>query len=79
VAKNGRQQGKQRYVCRGCGRQFLDRYTPRGYPLEIRQRCLDLHAQGVGFREIERQTGVDCNTVINWVKSIELESDGVSF
>jgi AcrR family transcriptional regulator len=69
VAKNGRQQGKQRYVCKECGRQFLDRYTPRGYPLEIRQRCLDLHAQGIGFREIERRTGVDCNTVINWVKS----------
>jgi AcrR family transcriptional regulator/transposase-like protein len=73
VAKNGRQQGKQRYVCRGCGRQFLDRYTPRGYPLEIRQRCLTLHAQGISFREIERQTGVDCNTVINWVKNLELE------
>jgi AcrR family transcriptional regulator/transposase-like protein len=74
VAKNGRQQGKQRYICRGCGRQFLDRYTPRGYPLEIRQRCLDLHAQGISFRKIERQTGVDCNTVINWVKSLEPKS-----
>jgi AcrR family transcriptional regulator len=72
IAKNGRQQGKQRYVCRGCGRQFLDRYTQRGYPLEIRHKCLDLHAQGIGFREIERQTGVDCNTVINWVKSRDI-------
>jgi AcrR family transcriptional regulator/transposase-like protein len=75
VAKNGRQKGKQRYICRGCGRQFLDRYSPRGYPLEIRQMCLDLHAQGIGFREIERQTGVDCNTVINWVKSLESTED----
>jgi AcrR family transcriptional regulator/transposase-like protein len=75
VAKNGRQQGKQRYICRGCGRQFLDRYTQRGYPLEIRQKCLNLHAQGIGFREIERQTGVDCNTVINWVKNLESEQD----
>jgi AcrR family transcriptional regulator/transposase-like protein len=73
VAKNGKQQGKQRYICRGCGRQFLDRYTQRGYPLEVRQRCLALHAQGIGFREIERQTGVDCNTVINWVKSEGIE------
>jgi AcrR family transcriptional regulator len=71
VAKNGRQQGKQRYICRGCGRQFLDRYTPRGYPLEIRQQCLTLHAQGMSFREIERQTGVDCNTVINWAKNLD--------
>jgi AcrR family transcriptional regulator/transposase-like protein len=78
VAKNGRQQGKQRYICRECGRQFLDRYTQRGYPLEIRQRCLDLHAQGISFREIERQTGVDCNTVINWVKSLESKSEVVS-
>jgi transposase-like protein len=73
VVKNGRQQGKQRYICRGCGRQFLDPYTKRGYPLEIRHKCLDLHAQGIGFREIERRTGVDCNTVINWVKSLELK------
>jgi Tetracyclin repressor-like, C-terminal domain/InsA N-terminal domain len=72
VAKNGRQQGKQRYICRGCGRQFLDRYTPRGYPLEVRQMCLDLHKAGIGFREIERQTGVDCNTVINWVKNLQV-------
>jgi AcrR family transcriptional regulator len=75
VAKNGRQQGKQRYICRGCGRQFLDRYTSRGYPLEIRQKCLALHAQGISFREIERQMGVDCNTVINWVRSLEPEQD----
>jgi transposase-like protein/AcrR family transcriptional regulator len=73
VAKNGRQQGKQRYICKGCGRQFLDRYTQRGYPLEIRQKCLDLHAQGISFREIERRTVVDCNTVINWVKNLESE------
>jgi AcrR family transcriptional regulator len=72
VAKNGRQQGKQRYVCRGCGRQFVDRYVERGYPLEIRQKCLDLHAQGVSFREIERSTGVSHNTVINWVKNIQI-------
>ncbi len=71
VAKNGRQQDKQRYICRGCGRQFVDRYTDRGYPLEIRQKCFDLHRAGVSFREIERSTGVSHNTVINWVKNIQ--------
>jgi AcrR family transcriptional regulator len=70
VAKNGRQQGKQRYICRGCGRQFVDRYVAKGYPLEIRQKCLDLHHQGISFREIERSTGVSHNTVINWVKDV---------
>jgi AcrR family transcriptional regulator/transposase-like protein len=75
IAKNGRQQGKQRYICRGCGRQFLDRYVERGYPLEIKHKCLDLHRAGVSFREIERSTGVSHNTVINWVKDRESESE----
>ncbi|MFM2303021.1 MAG: hypothetical protein RLZZ135_426 [Cyanobacteriota bacterium] len=74
VAKNGRQQGKQRYICRGCGRQFVDCYIERGYPLEIRQKCLDLHAQGISFREIERSIGVSHNTVINWVKSLHADA-----
>ncbi len=68
VAKNGHHKGKQRYICRACDRQFIDRYTARGYPPEIKQQCLDLHQQGMSFREIERQTGVSHNTVINWVK-----------
>jgi transposase-like protein len=80
VAKNGHQQGKQRYVCRGCRRQFvvreasalLNRYVERGYPLEIRPQCLDLHRAGVSFREIERSTGVSHNTVINWVKNMQI-------
>jgi AcrR family transcriptional regulator/transposase-like protein len=78
VAKNGKQQSKQRYICRGCGRQFVDRYVKRGYPLEIRQKCLDFHAQGISFREIERSTGVSHNTVINWVKSIDSEPPIIS-
>jgi AcrR family transcriptional regulator len=76
VAKNGHQQGKQRYVCRGCGRQFVDCYMERGYPLEIRRKCLELHQQGMSFREIERSTGVSHNTVINWVKSLDLKVNG---
>jgi AcrR family transcriptional regulator len=74
VAKNGHHQDKQRYVCRACGRQFVDRYTIRGYPPETKQRCLDLHHQGMSFREIERQTNVSHNTVINWVKEDKLEA-----
>jgi AcrR family transcriptional regulator len=70
IAKNGHHQGKQRYVCRECKRQFMGDYADRGYPPEIKQQCLDLHQQGLSFREIERQTGVNHNTVINWVKKI---------
>ena len=67
VAKNGHRHGKQRYICRACGKQFADNYSQRGYPPETKQHCLTLHQQGMSFREIERQTGVSHNTVINWV------------
>jgi transposase-like protein len=68
VAKNGHRHDKQRYVCKDCGKQFAEEYSARGYPPQIKQRCLTLHQQGMSFREIERQTGVSHNTVINWVR-----------
>ena len=71
VVKNGHHQSKQRYACKDCNRQFVDRYTVRGYPPETKQQCLDLHHQGMSFRQIERQTGVSHNTVINWVKELD--------
>jgi AcrR family transcriptional regulator len=67
VAKNGHRHGKQRYICKACGKQFTDEYTQRGYPPEVKQQCLALHQQGMSFRQIERETGVSHNTVINWV------------
>jgi transposase-like protein len=76
IAKNGHHQGKQRHICRECGRQFMGDYVDRGYPPETRQQCLDLHQQGLSFREIERQTGVNHNTVINWVKNTQLKPKG---
>jgi AcrR family transcriptional regulator len=68
VAKNGHHEDRQRYVCKGCRRQFMGDYVNRGYPPDIKQQCLDLHQQGLSFREIERRTDVNHNTVINWVK-----------
>jgi AcrR family transcriptional regulator/transposase-like protein len=74
VAKNGHRHSKQRYICRACGKQFGSEANPRGYPSEIRQQCLELHQQGIGFRAIERQTGVSHNTVINWVRAADRSS-----
>jgi AcrR family transcriptional regulator/transposase-like protein len=68
IAKNGHRHDKQRYICRACGKQFAGEYSVRGYPPETKQECLALHQQGMSFREIERQTGVSHNTVINWAR-----------
>ena len=68
VVKNGRRKDKQNYLCRDCNRQFIDVYDQRGYSPEVKEHCLTLYCNGMGFRGIERSTGVCHNTVINWVK-----------
>jgi AcrR family transcriptional regulator/transposase-like protein len=78
VAKNGHRHDKQRYICKDCGKQFAQEYSIRGYPPQIKQQCLELHQQGMSFREIERQTGVSHNTVINWVRQSSIDISTVS-
>jgi insertion element IS1 protein InsB len=69
ISKDGHRRGKQNYICRDCGRQFIESYSHQGYSEEIKARCLRMYVNGSGFRAIERVTGVNHNTVINWVKS----------
>lgn len=71
TAKDGRRKGIQRYLYHGCVRQFRKTYTPQGYPPEVKEHCLKLYLNGMGFRAIERVTGVCHNTLINWVKQAE--------
>ena len=67
IVKNGRRKNKQNYLCRNCDRH-INTYDHRGYSQEIKKHCLTLYCNGMGFRGIERSTGVCHNTVINWVK-----------
>jgi insertion element IS1 protein InsB len=68
ISKNGHRRGKQNYICRDCERQFVEYYSSVGYSDEIKERCLKMYVNGTGFRAIERQTGVNHNTIINWVR-----------
>lgn len=71
VNKNGHCRGKQNYRCKHCGRQFLEFYSSKGYSDDAKQICLKMYRDGLGFRAIERATGVSHNTVINWVRRVE--------
>ncbi len=71
LSKNGHRHGKQRYLCKSCGKQFPAYYDSRGYGKTIKQQCLELYQQGLSFREIERQIGLSHNTVIGWVREAD--------
>ena len=42
-------------------------------PLETKLQAIKLYLEGVGFRGIERLTGVHHTTVIKWVKTLATE------
>jgi transposase-like protein len=53
IQKNGKRKGKQNYICVLCRRQFIDDYEPhRGYSDSIRQDCLKMYVDEMGFRAI---------------------------
>ena len=68
ICKNGHRRGKQNYQCKKCGRQFIEEYTKTGYSSSVKENCLKMYVNGLGFRAIERVTGVNHNTVIRWVR-----------
>lgn len=67
VVKHGHCNGKQSYLCRDCRRQFRDN-PQQGYTPEVKALCVTMSLNGMGFRAIERVTGINHNSVINWVR-----------
>jgi hypothetical protein len=71
INKNGCKRGKQNYICVECGRQFIENYeSHRGYAQEIKQECLTMYVNGMGFRAIERVKGIHNTTIMDWVKQV---------
>ena len=69
AVKTGKMKGKQRYKCSDCGCNYTNSSKYR-IPREKRLECLKLYLEGVGFRGIERLTGVSHVSVMNWVKEL---------
>ena len=70
VRKFGKIKGKQRDHCRECDRYFQSHYESKGYSPEVKEICLKMYLNGMGFRGIERVTGIHHTTIMNWVKEL---------
>lgn len=55
--------------CQHCGRRYTLEPKARGYDEGIRQQAVRLYGDGMNFRRIARQLGVNHQTVINWVNA----------
>ena len=67
VVKNGSSRhGRQRWLCRACGRTSGERDHRRVEP-QKKASALAHYLEGVGLRATERLVGVSHNSVMNWV------------
>ena len=69
LVKNGHDpHGKQRYLCRACGRASLDDPSPVGYSEAKKAEILRAYEERSSLRGLARTFGVSRNTVTAWLK-----------
>ena len=60
--------GKQKYLCRTCGRQSRDNPGTTAYSEQQREMILCAYQERSSLRGLERTFGVARSTVIGWLK-----------
>ena len=72
VVKNGTQaSGRQRLMCRNCGKSFQSEYTSEGAKPETKLMIIKMSLNGSGIRDISRVLGVSPNTVLDVLKKLK--------
>src|SRR5215212_4349413 len=61
--------GSQRWKCQRCQRRYTPEPKDKGYPEALRRQAVKLYGDGMNYRRIARQLGVDHKSIINWVKA----------
>ena len=66
--KSGIINNRQRYKCKSCGYNFTVNKIGKKIDDYYVNKALQLHLEGLTYREIERILGISHVTVMNWVK-----------
>ena len=61
--------GSQGWKCQMCGRKYTPAGKEHGYPEATRHQAVKLYLDGLGYRQIARQLGVDHKSVMKWVQT----------
>ena len=60
--------GKQRFLCHGCGTRSRENPAPNGYTAEQRETILRAYDERSSLRGLERTFGVSRKSVSVWLK-----------
>ena len=78
--KDGRVNGRQRYLCKGFNRRYTVAQRPGTGSAAVRRQALELYREGLGFRSIGRLLGFSNATTLNGIRAFgeqleEIKSD----
>ena len=69
LQKNGcRGKGRQRYICKKCGKSFQLHYKNTACKVGVKEQIAELTVNGCGVRSIARALGINKNTVVSELK-----------
>lgn len=74
ISKSGIIKGRQRYLCKHCNYYFTVEKEGKSIDPYYVIKALQLHIEGVTFREIERILGVSHVSVMNWVRKYKVKA-----
>ena len=70
TVKNGKSnQGKQRRLCKECGKIFVENPERRHYPDNLKKIAIRLYTDGVEIAVIARSLEVPYETVRSWIRA----------
>lgn len=68
IVKNGKQVGKQTYLCKNCFRRFTPNASKIHWPKHVRELAISLFCEGMNIKAISRRLNIPYKTVHNWIK-----------
>jgi transposase-like protein len=69
IVRNGcAPDGRQRYLCRACGRRFREAPRSNAYPDEQRETMLRAYEERASLRGVRRIFGISRTTLSGWLK-----------
>src|SRR5215217_4637742 len=67
LVRSGHACGRQRWRCKGCGRQFT-RTEPRGKPAALKRQAIELYCLGLSMNAVAKRVGVSAQSMLRWVR-----------
>jgi len=75
VVNNGKQRGKQIYLCKVCHRRFTPSATKLHRPSHVKQKAIELYMNGMSINSISKVLNIPYMTVWRWINKAGQRAD----